>query len=524
MPSIRELPPLLVRADASEATGMGHVMRCMALAQAWQDRGGPVTFLGAIPQSLGARIEVAGFDYRHISAPCPDPSDLHSILSLLDDVNKEIKRSPWVVLDGYHFDPTYHAMLRAAGGRLILIDDTAHFPYYDADLILNHAIDAERMNYRCAPNAMLLAGTRYALLRSEFGRWQGRRRSTPQIARKILVTLGGSDGANVTLKVIEALGQLCVPDWEAKIVVGPLNSHLGELEHAVQSLSSRIRLETDVTEPSALMAWADIAVAAAGTTSWELAFMSVPTAFLVLADNQVGVARGLEDLEVAHIVGVGTKVSSVEIANALQALMHDRPRREEMARMGNIVVDGRGAERVVECMLYEPNDADEYNVRLAREDDGFLLWLWANDPETRKNSFAPQPIAWWTHEQWYTRILRSPDCRIWILEYRHVPVGQIRYERVNAETAQISFSVGARFRGKGRGTRLLDLTVGLAGRELGVDCAQAVTFADNDASRRAFLRANFRMIEERTTAGRACLVFRRPCFVKLGDEAGIAGD
>jgi UDP-2,4-diacetamido-2,4,6-trideoxy-beta-L-altropyranose hydrolase len=114
MPSIRELPPLLVRADASEVTGMGHVMRCMALAQAWQDRGGPVTFLGAIPQSLGARIEVAGFDYRHISAPCPDPSDLHSILSLLDDVNKEIKRSPWVVLDGYHFDPTYHAMLRAA--------------------------------------------------------------------------------------------------------------------------------------------------------------------------------------------------------------------------------------------------------------------------------------------------------------------------------------------------------------------------------------------------------------------------
>lgn len=103
-------------------------------------------------------------------------------------------------------------------------------------------------------------------------------------------------------------------------------------------------------------------------------------------------------------------------------------------------------------------------------------------------------------------------------------MGQIRYERVNAETAQISFSVGARFRGKGRGTRLLDLTVGLAGRELGVDCAQAVTFADNDASRRAFLRANFRMIEERTTAGRACLVFRRPCFVKLGDEAGIAGD
>jgi RimJ/RimL family protein N-acetyltransferase len=163
-------------------------------------------------------------------------------------------------------------------------------------------------------------------------------------------------------------------------------------------------------------------------------------------------------------------------------------------------------------------------VRLAQENDGFLLWLWVNDPETRKNSFAPQPIAWWTHEQWYSRILKSHDCRIWILEYRHVPVGQIRYERVDAETAQISFSVEPRFRGKGMGTRLLDLTVGLAGRELGVGCAQGITFADNEPSRQAFLRANFSMIEERTINGRACLVFQRPCFLALGDEARVAID
>jgi hypothetical protein len=63
--------------------------------------------------------------------------------------------------------------------------------------------------------------------------------------------------------------------------------------------------------------------------------------------------------------------------------------------------------------------------------------------------------------------------------------------------------------------------VSLAGRELGVDFAQGVTFADNEASRRNFLRANFKLIEERTTAGRACLVFRRPCFVGLGGDAGV---
>jgi UDP-2,4-diacetamido-2,4,6-trideoxy-beta-L-altropyranose hydrolase len=524
MPSTRELPWLLVRADANAAQGTGHVMRSLALAEAWQQQGGTAVFLGSIQQPLRERIIATGFGYQHITAAWPDPSDLHSTLSVLDGINRQTNEIPWIVLDGYHFDPTYQGMLRAAGCRLVVIDDTAHLPFYDADIIVNQAINAEKLGYDAASDTRLLLGTRYALLRSEFRPWRGMKGSTAQIACKVLVTLGGSDDANVTLKVIQALGRLCVPDWEAKIVAGPLNPHLDELKRAIQPFSSSMHLETDATHLSELMAWADIAVAAGGTTSWELAFMSVPTALLILADNQVAVAQGLEDFEVAHVVGIGAKVSSIEIANALQALMHDRPRREEMARMGNIVVDGRGAERVVECMLYEANDAGDYSVRLAQEDDSFLLWLWANDPETRKNSFAPQPIAWWTHEQWYNRILKSPDCRIWILEYRHVPMGQIRYERVDAAIAQISFSVGPRYRGKGIGTRLLSSTVGLAGRELGVTFAQGVTFADNEVSRRTFLRSNFKLIEERTTAERACLVFRRPCFVELGGDAGVAID
>ena len=524
MPSIRELPPLLVRADANAAQGTGHVMRSLALAQAWQDRGGTATFVGAIPQPLCKRIEAGGFGCRQITVPCPDTSDLHSTLSVLGDVSKGIEEPPWVVLDGYHFDPIYHGMLRAAGARLIVIDDTAHLPYYDADFILNHGINAERLSYGCAPDAMLLLGTRYALLRSEFGRWQGARRSAPQIARKVLVTLGGGDGANATLKVIQALERLCVTDLEARIVVGPLNPHREELERAIEPLASRVHLETSVTDVSALMAWADIAVTAGGTTSWELAFMSVPAALLLLADNQVCVAQGLEDFGLAHVLGWGTEVSSGEIADALQELMHDRRRRGEMAQMGNIVVDGNGAERVVECMLHEAGEGNDYSIRLARGNDAFLLWLWASDPETRTNSFSPQPIAWGTHEQWYTRHLRSPDSRIWILEYRQVPVGQIRYDRIDAETAQISFSVAPRFRGRGMGTRLLDSTVGLAGRELRVQRVQGIAFIDNVASRQAFLRAKFRAIEEKVITGRACLVFRRSCILELIEEVDVAVD
>ena len=166
IPLKRDVPPLLVRADADAARGAGHVMRCLALAQEWQKRGGRVTFIGEIPQPLIERIKSAGFGCRQITAHHPEPSDLYSTLSVLDDVDREIEAAPWVLLDGYNFDPTYQGMLRAAGARVIVVDDTANCPYYDADLILNHAINAERLGYNCAPDAMLLLGTRYALLRS----------------------------------------------------------------------------------------------------------------------------------------------------------------------------------------------------------------------------------------------------------------------------------------------------------------------------------------------------------------------
>jgi RimJ/RimL family protein N-acetyltransferase len=183
-----------------------------------------------------------------------------------------------------------------------------------------------------------------------------------------------------------------------------------------------------------------------------------------------------------------------------------------------------GRQRIVNTTLQEANDENDYRIRRARDDDTFLLWLWANDPQTRKNSFKSEPIAWSTHKAWCSRSLSSPNSRIWILEHSYLPIGQIRYERVSAETAQISFCVAPRFRGKGVGTRLLQSTIHLAGRELGVHCVQGVTFLDNRASRGAFLKARFQVIEEKAIGGRACLIFQRSCVLELAQEAGSPFD
>ena len=122
----------------------------------------------------------------------------------------------------------------------------------------------------------LLLGTRYVLLRREFWPWRGWRREIPAVARKVLVTLGGGDPDNVTLKVIRALAQVEIEGLEAVVVVGPANPHLEELQAAVKDTPHPIRLESNVTNMPELMAWADVAITAGGSTCWETAFMGLP--------------------------------------------------------------------------------------------------------------------------------------------------------------------------------------------------------------------------------------------------------
>jgi UDP-2,4-diacetamido-2,4,6-trideoxy-beta-L-altropyranose hydrolase len=514
----RGLPHLLLRADADSARGVGHVMRCLALAESWFRQGGQVTLLSSrLNPALRQRAETLGIGIAEIPKPYPDSTDLHRTFSALEMVSYESTELPWVVLDGYHFDTVYQTLLRSAGCRLAVIDDTAHLPRYDADIILNHAVNAQSLAYTCSSDTMLLLGTQFGLLRHEFERWHGLEKDCPEVARKIMITLGGSDPDNVTLKIIQASEQISAPDLEVRVVVGPLNPHLEELERAIASMSSRFRLEADVKDITPLMAWADLAVAAGGITSWELAFMKVPALLIALAENQSGVAAAIDEFGAARALGFPWDVCREQIADAVQDLMHDKTARQRMSENGRILVDGKGVDRVLRVMLQGASDT-RLQLRTASQEDALLLWQWANDAETLRNSFYSGPISWAAHRVWYAERIASPDTRFWILESQKVPVGQIRYDRADANTARINFSVAPAYRGKRFGTQLLRLSADIAGRELGVRTVEGITFAENSASNHALIKAGFDVIEEKRIAGRSCFVFSRSCLPLQSEE------
>ena len=341
-------PPgkLLIRCDASIHIGTGHAMRCLALAQAWQDVGGCAIFaMAESTEAVAQRIVDEKMEFVRVQQTPGSQGDSES--------TSEFARqhaAQWVVIDGYGFDADYQARLHEAGLRLFIVDDDGRAERYCAEIVLNQNPQAtERLYPHREPSTRLLLGPEYVLLRREFAVWRGRNRKIHAPARKVLVTLGGSDPDNVTLCVLEGL--IAAPEFEAQIVVGGSNPHLDQLREAIGASRPGLRLVHNASNMSELMAWADVAVAAAGTVAWEMAFMGLPALLIVLADNQEPIASALVDAGAALCLRAAGSLSGEDVRNRLRGLASSHEAMEKMSTRGRALIDGRGAERAVTAML-----------------------------------------------------------------------------------------------------------------------------------------------------------------------------
>lgn len=471
---------LLLRADANAQIGTGHLMRCLALAQAWQAEGGAVTFITACDSAgLQQRLSDEGFQTVLLKRVYPDPSDWDATSAVL-----AARPDAWVTLDGYHFDPAYQRRIKNAGHPLLVIDDMAHLDYYHADVVLNQNIHAEQLDYTHGPDTRLLLGTEYALLRREFWPWRGWQREISAVAHKILVTMGGGDAENVTLKVIQALQMLPLPGLEAVVVVGGGNPHYTALEAAVIA-TPWIRLARNIANMPELIAWADLAVSAGGSTCWELAFMGLPSLLVSLAENQRAVASGMTQAGAALNLGDHHELTSMRLAKTLTQELPRMTHRATLAQNGRGLVDGQGSRRVVDYMQ------KKLSLRLVQADDSYLIWEWANDVTTRAASFSPDLIPWVTHAAWFAERLADPHCKFYLaVDASEAPIGQIRYQ-IEGAAATVSVSVAPAYRGQGYGVGLIQVGT----QKLFIDTPVATIHAyikpENLASSDAFARAGF---------------------------------
>lgn len=333
---------LLFRADATVQIGTGHVMRCLALAQAVQDSGGQAVFATAeMPPAIQARLAAEAFKVQIIASNGGEKDAVETIA-----LGRQT-HSDWIVVDGYKFGAEYQRALKDAGFKVLFVDDYGHATHYFADLVLNQNAYARTSMYRGREAyTRLLLGTRYCLLRREFVAWGGWNREIASVGSKVLITLGGSDPENVTGKVVAALGRL--PEIEATVVAGGGNPHLETLQRLVTECGHAIRLMNSVSDMPELMAWADMAVAGAGSTCWEFCLLKLPMAVTDIADNQTPIAHSLRERGAAHYLGSAGALEADGIAQQVAHLLAAKDERASLSDCCGKLVDGLGAARVLD--------------------------------------------------------------------------------------------------------------------------------------------------------------------------------
>ena len=247
----------------------------------------------------------------------------------------------------------------------------------------------------------------------------------------------------------------------------------------------------DRSDIADVMSRVSIAVSAAGSTAWELCAVGVPMVLIVVSPNQTGIADALDRAGAAVQAGVE------DVGRIVAALLSDEPRLSTLSRRARTITDGRGARRVVVALRMS-----ELSVRRAGMDDAGLLLSWANDPDTRRQSFQSEDIDADEHVSWLVGVLADPARSLVVVETAGSPVGQVRLDLPPASPVPtVSIALAPAARGRGLGPSVLRAGI----RELRrltdwrgpID---AFIKATNEASLATFSIGGFRLVEEPTNA------------------------
>ena len=317
---------LWIRADASPSIGLGHVMRSLAVAER------------AVHKDIVAEFVIGGGDVgirtvreRGLTArPAPDLSAAWIA---------EMSSGDCVVFDGYHFAPGDMQACRDLGCRVGAIDDlgTGDFP---VDVLLNQNPPLE-YRYSTLDSTVRLFGPRYALVREEFA--QFRRDRADALPRVLLVTMGGADVADLTVETIEIL-RFRTAFERVVAVVGPA----AELT-VDRTWPTDIEIVRNPRTIGAVFDRADAAVAASGSTTWELLSVGMPTALVRTAENQDAIGPGVARAGAALFLGDPPEYRNA-LLPAVERLAAPDVRRQ-LSRKALATVDGLGADRFLDALI-----------------------------------------------------------------------------------------------------------------------------------------------------------------------------
>lgn len=324
--------PVVFRTGGNKQIGLGHLRRCLSLAEALRPFGTDCFFLLDEDPVCVDHVTAAGFEAIGIQ-PGEDLSQT------IAQCRK--RKALAIVADSYALDAAYLIGLRKTRAVVAAVDDLADREL-PVDLVVNGLMNADQLAYRGLRTTRYLLGPQYILLRSEFA--DEPKRTIAEHIGRVLITVGGTDPERLTPKLVHWVSDT-LKDVSVDVVMGPMFD--GSLHSG-----GRTTVHSNPQNIRSLMLGADLALCGGGQTTYELAATGMPAVAIRLADNQTQSLEGLNSAGVlvwagdAHDADLEAKTKRV-----LTALASDRARRAAMSQRGRALVDGQGAMRVARTIF-----------------------------------------------------------------------------------------------------------------------------------------------------------------------------
>lgn len=329
------------RCDATAAIGGGHVYRCLVLADALATAGWSCAFATAaesgktVPELSDSGHRIVWLNEAGLQDPRALPVEREQQIDLL-------------VVDHYGLDASYERAGREHAARIMAIDDLATRDH-DCDVLLDQTLGRRPDEYagRVPAGCRLLLGPSFALLRTQFAdaRRSGRPARHANGRRRMLISFGAIDGRNLSALALQAVLRTG-HDLEIDVVMGPAARSLAAVRRIADSQPARIRVHVGVADMAALMAGADLAVGAGGTTAWERCCLGLPTVIIVTAANQRRIADELANAGAALVAGEAGEVTDERLAAVISRLLQTPETLLRMSQAAAAICDGEGARRV----------------------------------------------------------------------------------------------------------------------------------------------------------------------------------
>jgi UDP-2,4-diacetamido-2,4,6-trideoxy-beta-L-altropyranose hydrolase len=317
-------------------------MRSLALSEELTKRGNACYFYSKIEDDqLIKKIENVKAKFQKIKDNLIEKEDLKNLIKFSNEKNTD-----WIITDCYKINSNYIKELKSNGFNVLSIDDTAQI-HYHSDIVINQNVGAEKLDFSSEKYTKLLLGPKYVMMRKEL--LKVNKKIVKKDVKNILISIGGSDKDNFTLKILKLLEQIN-NDARFLVITGPFNPFYNDLEKYIRESDSKIKLIKSPKDMSKIYLESDIAISAGGSTCYELAYFGIPNIIVTIADNQIKIAQELDKQKVSIYIGKKEKLKEKLFKEKTHELINNYSLRKSMSNRGKKLVDGKGKERIVDFM------------------------------------------------------------------------------------------------------------------------------------------------------------------------------